>query len=128
MRAPRATIAHMMIAIAVVAALAGLAQRRAVLKGKAAYHERAALKYICLSELAGHCGTGSVDEASVLWSPENGVELIASPTMRRASEETEVQRGRLSRISRYHALMAKKYRSAAAHPWLRVAPDPPEPR
>ena len=33
----------------------------------------------------------------------------------------------LSRISGYHAAMARKYERAARYPWLPVEPDPPEP-
>jgi hypothetical protein len=33
----------------------------------------------------------------------------------------------LSRMAAYHAAMARKYKYAANHPWLPVAPDPPEP-
>jgi hypothetical protein len=31
------------------------------------------------------------------------------------------------RKAAYHAALARKYERAASHPWLPVAPDPPEP-
>jgi hypothetical protein len=31
------------------------------------------------------------------------------------------------RLADYHSSLSKKYRRAARYPWLRVAPDPPEP-
>ena len=54
-----------------------------------------------------------------------------TPGERQADEDAERRMNAeimpLVSVFRHHTEMAEKYRDAAAHPWLSVAPDPPAP-
>jgi len=94
----RFTVRRLMVAVAIVAVVIAAWRRREHFRGWAnEYGRRAAVP----------CTVPPFEpEAIVAW---------------------EKWYDRLMRRSRYHSDLRLKYESASDHPWLPVAPDPPEP-
>jgi hypothetical protein len=108
MRLPRVrfTVRRMMVAVAIVALLAGVGR---------AYHRHVRFKEIAFEHdfkaHPFHCGMAIPDESNIAeW------------------KEWRERRNRESKMETYHAQMFDKYERAARLPWLFVEPDPPEPK
>jgi hypothetical protein len=101
MRLPRFTVRRLMVAVAIVgvllAAVLGLERRREWLRRLSQRHESRAM--VCDMEKL----IGAMNRQPATWLANRQARL------------------------EYHKSLARKYRQAASHPWLPVAPDPPEP-
>lgn len=100
MRVPRVrfTVRWMMVAVAVVASVAGgerLAQRRAYFLEMAEIEEDRANDYV-----------------------------ICPPCLREEYDKP----GMYEKLANFYSARARIYRQAAARPWLAVEPDPPRPK
>jgi len=112
MRRFRFKLGTLMIAVILMGgAVWGVEMRRrsASYSAQVAYHVQEVQKNEKLFGSLVRCGTwgGSTDE-------EN--EAIQKCVLKSVRDRSE-----------YHGLMKDKYQHAAAHPWDRVDPDPPEP-
>jgi hypothetical protein len=130
-----------MVAVAILSLMMGgavsgyrLKRRFDDFQSRAQYHE--AQEYVCrlLDPTTRDLTSQYADLAKslpVLMAelPRSGDERSESELGRLGPliEATRRQIARLPRGHAYHAAMARKYRYAALHPWLRVEPDPPEP-
>ena len=111
MRLPRMqfTVRRMMVAVALVAAVLSVVERRERLKGIAVGHKLEKSKvfksdleiYLILTVSPGESGTHTAER-----------ERACRP---------------LLQFNHYHDQMIEKYERAASRPWLPVAPDPPPP-
>jgi len=99
---PRFTVRRLMTAVAVagimLAALSGLERRRAEYDRTFRYHYNRINSHLYIESYF----LGIADDP-------------------REEESRDAK-------SAYHQMMARKYRTATARPWLPVPPDPPEPR
>lgn len=106
---PRLTVRWLMVAVAGVGLLLGgwseVQRRRIAYLEKADWHAARAWNHgVRWGSLVG----------GIWWKNLKGEPVKPGDFPSRARNE-------------WHILMAEKYRLAARHPWLPVAPDPPEP-
>ena len=125
MRLPRMTTRRWMIAVAVVAILCVLDQRRRSFATRAAYHESrmvARMFYRFRKYLGREIRSPDVKaELHYRWHPNLGKYVYFN----RAGE---VMTDDQVRATLWHEEMAEKYRKAARFPWFPVVPDPPQPK
>jgi hypothetical protein len=112
MRAFRLKIRSLMVLVGIAAALCGaveMRRRSQTLRERAAYHFAAGhqLEMDCRSFI---CGFGM--------SPERLAEIA-----RQRADKQKL----LMAAAEYHRVLERKYRSAAARPWLPIESDPPAP-
>jgi hypothetical protein len=112
MRLPRMTTRRWMIAVAVVAFVAGLIQRHNNFQQLAAWH-RSRVFRIPASPGLGVAVSGSLTSKVDYWRIDEKGNVWLLP--------------QLARKNAWHRQMAVKYEHAARYPWLPVEPDPPIP-
>jgi hypothetical protein len=56
-----------------------------------------------------------------------GCEAYGGERMRQVAREYRSEARLCVKLAEYHARLIPKYDRAAAHPWLSIVPDPPEP-
>jgi hypothetical protein len=137
MRRPRFRLRSLLMTVVAFALLivAGVLRRRQEdYRGRAAFHERMAHHYKCLYRAGFVALTTTVRPGLELSDSENEEVRRWLDRFRDSHREPETSREDrtalaviLSERAVYHDLMGWKYRWAAAHPWLGVAPDPPPP-
>lgn len=111
MRFPRMTTRRWLVVVAMIAIPLGLCEeRRSRFLATAAWHDRQAAEF-------------QIDVYWVDHSKRDGWFMCC-----REQREFGYDEG-LRRIAlhEWHQNGAEKYRAAALHPWLPIAPDPPEP-
>ena len=104
---PRLTIRRLMVAVAMMGVMLGLVVG---LWHRSENYRRGALT---------HAGEALLCEDAA-W----GVVRMTNGS----KEEAASQAGALLLLKAHHEAMREKYERAARHPWLPVAPDPPEPK
>lgn len=128
---PRFRVRTLMIAVAVVgligAATGRFWQLRTLYSRRAAMHASKEL-------WANTTGRWTRITAPIQFSDESDRDGVWVPPPPRSPAEVRLEDERIEQQMRaadrechYHAKMQKKYEYAAAHPWLPVPPDPPEP-
>jgi hypothetical protein len=116
----RFTVRRMMVAVAVVGPLVGLMMRHLQFRRMVAFHDSQVFESFEIKPLPRKAGSPGLALASItvfnrFGRPVDCVDQAGDAMKRLASR------------SAWHEALRRKFEYAATHPWLPVAPDPPEP-